>query len=96
MSQVKTKLQQVDPVWTRICEEARDAVAQEPLMGALVHGGVLQHDSFEDALGYRLAMKLASPEMSAQSLRDIVEMAFADDASLPQKARADLVANGGT
>ena len=92
MANPKASLHEVDPVWDRICEEARTAVADEPLIGAMVHGGVLQHDSFDDALGYRIAMKLASAEMSAQSFREVSDAAFAADPTLTLNARADLVA----
>ena len=34
----------VDPVWHRIRQEAKDAVAAEPLMGGLIHSGILHHD----------------------------------------------------
>lgn len=92
MANPETSLHNLDPVWDRICEEARATIADEPLMGSLIHGGVLQHNTFERALGYRIAMKLASPEMSAQSLREIVDNAYLDDPTLTEFARADLVA----
>ena len=92
MAHPNADIREVDPVWDRIHDEAKDAVTNEPLMGSLLHGGVLQHDSFEDALAYRIAMKLSSPEMSSQGLREIVDAAFADDAGLALAARADLVA----
>lgn len=92
MAHPNPSLHAVDPVWDRIRDEARDAVTKEPLIGPLVHSCVLQHDTFEDALAYRMAMKMASAEMSAQSLRDIIDTAFAETPKLAQDARADLVA----
>ena len=35
MANTQAKLTSVDPVWTRITEEARQAVTDEPLMGGL-------------------------------------------------------------
>lgn len=92
MAETRKKLAEIDPVWDRISSEAQKAVADEPLLGGLVHACILHHDSLEKALAYRLAQKLASGEMSEQLLREIADEAYADDPSLGQKARADIVA----
>ncbi|PUB13119.1 serine O-acetyltransferase [Yoonia sediminilitoris] len=92
MAKVQPSLTEIDPVWHRICEEAETAIADEPLMGGLIHAGVLHHATFERALAYRLSMKLASPEMSEQILREIADAAYAEAPALPTAARADLVA----
>ena len=81
-----------DPVWQRIRDEAEAAVAQEPLLGGLVHAHVLHHDTLERALAFRFAAQLATPELSAQVLREIADAAHADDPGLGAAARADLVA----
>jgi len=92
MATAPKTLREVDPVWNRITEDARKAVADEPLIGGLMFAGVLHHDSFEAALGYRIAMKLGSSEMSEQTLRDIAARAYAEAPELALDARADLVA----
>ncbi len=92
MAQAQPSLRELDPVWQRICEEAETAVTSEPLMGGLVHAGVLHHQSFECALAYRLSMKLASSEMSEQILREITDAAYFAEPALTTAARADLVA----
>ncbi len=92
MAHVQTNLTEVDPVWHRICEEAEAAIASEPLMGGLVHAGVLHHKSFERALAYRISMKLSSPEMSEQILREIADHAYLEAPELASAARADIVA----
>jgi serine O-acetyltransferase len=61
-------------------------------LGGLVHSSILHHATFEAALAYRIALKLSSPEMSAQMLRELVDEAFKDDPQLGVAARADLVA----
>ncbi len=83
---------ELDPVWRRIRREAEEAVAQEPLMGGLIHSGVLHHDTFECALAYRLAAKLSSPEMSEQILRELADEAMDTDPAIAAAARADIVA----
>lgn len=92
MSHPRTQVERFDPVWAQITSEAEAAVRDEPLMGALVHGGILHHPSMARALSYRLSMKLASSEMPDQLLREIIDEAFAADASIEVAARADLMA----
>ncbi|KEP71663.1 serine acetyltransferase [Thioclava dalianensis] len=92
MTKSMPKMATVDPVWTRICDEARAAVRDEPLLGALIHAGLLHHSSLERALAYRFSMKLASGEMSEQILREIADEAYGAEPDLGQAARADLVA----
>ena len=92
MAERKPRVASVDPVWTHICEEARAAVRDEPLLGGLIHSGVLHHPSLERALAYRFSLKLASGEMSEQILREIADEAFQDEPEIGQAARADCVA----
>lgn len=92
MAKSNVQVAAVDPVWDRICDEARAAVRDEPLMGGMIHSGVLHHGSFERSLAYRFSLKLASGEMSEQILREIADEAYQSDPSLSQGARADLVA----
>jgi serine O-acetyltransferase len=86
------KLHPVDFVWERIVREAGDAIDAEPAIGGLVHSAVLTHDSFEDALAYRFALKLASAEFGEQLLREVANDAYRADPDLGQAARADIVA----
>jgi serine O-acetyltransferase len=92
MAKLQRKLAGLDPVWQRILEEAETAVRDEPLLGGLIHGCILHHDTLEKALAYRLAQKLASGEMSEQLLREIADEAYGADASLGAAARADIMA----
>ncbi|AUH34170.1 serine O-acetyltransferase [Paracoccus tegillarcae] len=79
-------------IWTQINDEAREAVQAEPLLGALMHAGLLHHPTLEAAMAYRFSMKLASGEMSEQLLREIADAAYARDPSLGDSARDDLLA----
>ncbi|MCE8006588.1 serine O-acetyltransferase [Aestuariivita sp.] len=92
MAEAHPNIAAMDPVWDRITSEARQAVADEPLMGGLVHACILHHKSIEKALSYRVAAKLASNEMSMVILREIADDAYADAPELIEAARADLVA----
>ena len=77
-------------LWSQIRAEAREAIAQEPLLGALIHAGLLHHGNLQSALAYRFAMKLSSDEMSAQLLREIADTAYAAQPDLALAAEADL------
>ncbi len=92
MSQTRTALTTVDPVWAQITTEAEAAVQNQPLLGGLIHACILHHASLGKALSYRVSAKLCSNEMSMVILREIVDTAFASDPSLIAAARADLMA----
>jgi len=92
MAESQVRLAKVDPVWSRIQEEAREAVKSEPLLGGLIHSSLLHHGTMERALAYRFSLKLASGEMSEQILREIADEAYSSEPDLGQAARADLVA----
>ncbi|CAD0185278.1 Serine acetyltransferase [Ruegeria sp. THAF57] len=92
MLETRSHVTPVDPVWDRITTEAQLAVENEPLMGGLVHACILHHRSLDRALSYRVSAKLCSNEMSMMVLREIVDEAYADDHSLIEAARADLMA----
>ncbi len=92
MAKVQRKLAGVDPVWQRILTEAEQAVADEPLLGGLIHGCILHHDTLERALAYRLAQKLASGDMPEQLVREIADDAYRADPRLGAAARADIMA----
>ncbi|NBR35729.1 MAG: serine O-acetyltransferase, partial [Rhodobacteraceae bacterium] len=69
MAKTLENISQLDPIWGRLVQEAQDAVEQEPLLGGMLHSCVLHHRGIEQALAYRIASKLASPDMSEQLIR---------------------------
>ncbi|SNR58855.1 serine O-acetyltransferase [Paracoccus sediminis] len=81
-----------DAIWSQLRDEAWAAVRDEPLLGALIHAGLLHHSSLEAALAYRFSLKLASGEMSEQILREIADQAYRTSPTLGDGARADLMA----
>ena len=92
MAELKAKLTPVDPVWTRVCDEAETAIKDDPLLGGMIHSSLLHHSSMEQALAYRFSFKLANAEMGEQILREIADQAYRSDADLGAAARADLMA----
>ncbi len=92
MPERQEQLREIDPVWSQITNEAGKVVSDEPLLGGLIHSSILHHRSLEQALGYRISLKLASGEMSEQFLREIADQGYGEDPWLGEAARADLVA----
>ncbi|MEM9436339.1 MAG: serine O-acetyltransferase [Pseudomonadota bacterium] len=92
MAVTDQKLAALDPVWAQVCKEGKDAIQAEPILGGLVHSSILHHATLEQALAYRISLKLASGEMSEQILREIADEAYRAAPKLGQAARADLVA----
>ncbi|UZD92391.1 serine O-acetyltransferase [Cognatishimia activa] len=92
MAERNLHIQELDPVWQRILREGQEALKDEPLLGGLVHSSILHHSSIEQALAYRVSLKLASAEMSEQLLREICDEAYRSDPNISMQARADLTA----
>jgi serine O-acetyltransferase len=81
-----------DALWIKIrTEAARDASA-EPMLASFLYSVVLNHERFEDALSFILASKLGSATLTAVSLRDLIQNAFAADPGICEAARADIEA----
>jgi serine O-acetyltransferase len=92
VAQAQANIATLDPVWTLIRREAEEIAQSEPLMASLVHAGVLHHTSLERAMSFRIAQKLASPEMSELILREIADEAYAREPRLGVEMRADILA----
>ena len=92
MAEVSNQLAPLDPVWTRLCEEASEITSREPLLAGLVYSGILHHESLEKALAFRFSIKMASLEMSEQLLRETADEALNDDPGIGRSARADIIA----
>ena len=89
---IESSGRKTDPVWSRVRVEARGVIRDEPLLGGLFHSSLLHHETFEQALAFRMSIKLASKEMSEQLLREIADQAHADDPEIGRAARADIIA----
>jgi serine O-acetyltransferase len=91
MLEIKPKVTAIDPVWHRVCEEAVEAIRSEPLLGGLIHSGLLHHSSLERALAYFFAeARIGRNEQ--QILREIADQAYDEDPRIGAAARSDLMA----
>jgi serine O-acetyltransferase len=82
----------IDPVWSRIRDEAEAVARHEPALGGFIFLLVLNHDSFEEALTHRLAQRLGNADIGA----DLIVHAFSDameaEPGIGHAARSDIIA----
>jgi len=88
----KTAFSTVDPVWTRIRDEAEDIVQREPELATFIYSSVLHHDRLEDAVVHRIAERLDHSALSGDLIRQAYNDAIEADPDLGNAFRADLVA----
>jgi serine O-acetyltransferase len=88
----KTALSTVDPVWTRIRNEAEEIVQREPELATFIYSSVLHHDRLEDAVVHRIAERLDHSALSGDLIRQAYNDAIEADPDLGNAFRADLVA----
>ena len=80
----------IDPVWTRIREEAAEHAATEPMLASFLHAVVLNHATLDDALSFLLASKLESQTLNSLTLRDLFHEAFVNDPTIGEACRVDI------
>ena len=78
--------------WDKIRAEALSLVNEEPMLASFFHSTILNHDSLRSALSFQLANKLASAEMPAIVLREVIETALAAQPEILDAAAADICA----
>lgn len=81
-----------DKVWSMLREEVLQMAESETMLASYLHAAVLNHRTLEDALSYLLAGKLASPYLSAMSLREVIDEAFSSSPDIQEALRRDLAA----
>jgi len=91
-SQVKPKLRSVDPVWSRIRTEAEEIAHNDPSLGGFLFATVLNHDSLEDSICYRLAQQLDHVDVCGELIVQAFEDALEADPDIGQAMRADVMA----
>jgi len=81
-----------DIIWSRIREGAQEDADFEPLLSSFLYCSVLSHKSFEMALAFVLAQKLASNTLLATHLIEIFERVLMENKHIRISARADVLA----
>jgi len=81
-----------DPVWQRVRDEARDILAAEPALAAFVLETVLNHDTLEEAVAFRVASRLDHSALGSQFIAHEFREAVKDQPAIGEAFRADLMA----
>jgi serine O-acetyltransferase len=95
MAQHQAKFAQVrtlDPVWRRIREEAEAIAAREPQLASFIFSTVLNHETLEQAVAYRVAARLDHPDVSGEFIRQAYGEMFETEPSVGEVVRADISA----
>lgn len=79
-----------DKTWSRMRVEAASAAAAEPVLASFLHATILNHETFEVALSYRLAQKLSDAEMNAMLWREVCAQAYDSEPAIVDAALQDL------
>ena len=77
-------------VWDSLRAETAAAADSERILASFLYATVISHDRFEEALGFHLASKLASPTVHSITMRDLFCQAYRDDTTLAEASAADL------
>ncbi|MDW6022708.1 serine O-acetyltransferase [Mesorhizobium sp. BAC0120] len=92
VAQRSGNLQPVDPIWTSIRDEAREAVERDPLLAAFLYASVLNHEKLEYAVIHRIAERLHHPDLSADIIRQTFHAMLADRPEWASIVRVDIQA----
>jgi serine O-acetyltransferase len=85
-------VEKIDAVWNRIQSEADAITKSDPSLGAFIFSSILAHDAFETALVHRLAQRLGSPDVGADTIVGAFKDALAAEPDIGHAARADIIA----
>lgn len=85
-------LDQVDPVWTRIRQEADEIVRREPELSTFIYSTVLNHERLEHAVVHRVTERLDRPDLPGDLIRQAFLDALKDEPAIGDMFRADIVA----
>jgi len=79
-------------LWQAMRSEVHARAEFEPIMATYFQATVLNHDTLDGSLSFLLASKLDSSVVSSMALREIIQDAFANEASLTRAAEIDIKA----
>ncbi len=80
-----------DLVWGKICDEAEEVARREPILASMMHSTILTRSRLEDALGFHLANRLETRQLSGVLMHEIIGAALESD-PIGAAVRADLIA----
>ena len=91
-TEILDRVAMVDPVWSKLRQEAEAAIRQEPSLASFILTMILNHATLEAAIIHRVAARLGHPTLPA----DLVGQTFCDaieaDPAIGEAFRSDLLA----
>jgi len=88
----QSALRKIDPVLSRVREEAEEIVRREPELATLIYSSVLHHANLESAVVFRIAERLDHAALPADLIRQAFHDALRDDPDIGNAFRVDIVA----
>jgi serine O-acetyltransferase len=86
------KLKSIDPVWSRIRDEAEEILRSEPSLGGFLYSSILNHDTFEEAVCQRIAQRLHHNDVPGELILQAFQDALKADSEIGAVIRADIIA----
>lgn len=80
-------------VWESIRQEASEASRAQPVMASFFHSNVLNHQSFQEAIIFYLANRIASDALPALSVHSVFQEAMASAPEILDEILGDLLAH---
>jgi serine O-acetyltransferase len=85
-------LQQVDPIWNSVREEAEEAVERDALLSAFMYSTILNQETLEGAVIHRLSERLDHADLPADLIRQTYFSMVRDDPDWSTTVRVDIQA----
>jgi serine O-acetyltransferase len=82
----------VDPLWSRVRQEAEAILAAEPSLSGFILATVLQQQSLEAAVVHRISQRLDHPDLPASLIAHAFNEAIAEEAEIGAALRSDILA----
>src|SRR5260370_8435628 len=80
-----------DPLFTRIRQEAEEAMRREPELATFLMTTILNHEPLESSVAHQVAARLDSPDVSAALIRQTFGEAIAPAPSIAGPFRARII-----
>ncbi len=92
MEYKKIKSTNLNKIWNRIGEEAKDIILTQNNMSKFIHSCILSQKNIESVISYRLAQKLCTADMTESLLNKVALDCFLGEEKLIHSAYSDLIA----
>jgi len=85
-------LRQVDPVWSRVRDEAEAIARDEPALAGFLFATIINHSRLEDAICHRLSQRLSNSDVDASLLFNTLDGVISEAPELGEIIRSDIIA----